>query len=122
MADDDLDWLDELEEDAGERQRGPASEEEPDIGGVAVVPGFDRGGRVERTGIALVHEGEYVVPAPGSGAVISPVGAGPSGPQATWSFPVEIEVVGGLSEEHLRVVARHVFDELDVALRAVGRA
>jgi hypothetical protein len=122
VADDDLEWLDELGEDAGEQQREPASEEQVDIGGVAVVPGFHRGGRVERTGIALVHEGEYVVPAPGSGAVISPAGAGPAGQPVTWSFPVEVEVVGGLSEEHLRVVARHVFDELDVALRAVGRA
>jgi hypothetical protein len=80
MADDDLEWLDKLGDDAGEREREPASED------------------------------------------IFPAGAGPAGQPVTWSFPVEIEVVGGLSEEHLRVVARHVFDELDVALRAVGRA
>ena len=37
-----------------------------------VMPGFATGGRVERTGIALVHEGEYIVPQPGSEAMISP--------------------------------------------------
>jgi hypothetical protein len=63
-----------------------------------------------------------VVPAPGSGAVLSPAGAGPTAPAVTWTFPIEVEVVGQLSDEHLRAVARHVFDELDVALRAVGRA
>ena len=136
MADDDLEWLDQLDgvddgggfdgpagEDAGEPAPGTATAEGGTAeGGMAPVPGVALGGRVERTGIALVHEGEYVVPAPGSGAVISPAAAGPAGQPVTWSFPVEVEVVGGLSEEHLRVVARHVFDELDVALRAVGRA
>ena len=70
--------------------------------GVAVMPSFQFGGRVERTGIALVHEGEYVMPAPGSEAVVSPPGAGPHGQPVTWSFPVEVEVVGELSEDHLR--------------------
>jgi hypothetical protein len=31
-----------------------------------------------------------------------------------------VEVVGELSEEHLQAVARHVFDELDTALRGVS--
>lgn len=89
------------------------------LGGLAVMPAFQVGGRVERTGIALVHEGEYVVPAPGSEAVISPA-AGTSGQPVVWSFPVEVEVIGELSEEHLRTVATHVFDELDTALRRIG--
>lgn len=96
----------------------PAREPEP--GDPVVVPESAFGGRIERTGIALVHEGEFVVPAPGSGAVLSPPGSG--GSPVIWTFPVEVEVVGQLSEEHLRAVAQHVFDELDVALRAVGRA
>jgi hypothetical protein len=100
---------------------GPAAGDDPgfQLGGVAVMPGYAWGGRVERTGIALVHEGEYVVPAPGSEAVISPA-AGPAGTPVVWSFPVEVEVVGELSEEHLRAVATHVFDELDTALRRIG--
>jgi len=84
---------------------------------VVAVPAFQAGGRVERTGIALVHEGEYVVPAPGSEAVLGPVAGGTV---VTYTFPVEVEVVGGLGEEHLRAVARHVFDELDDALRSRG--
>jgi hypothetical protein len=97
-----------------------SGEEAEEIGGLAIMPSFQFGGRVERTGIALVHEGEYVMPAPGSEAVISPAGAGPTGQPVTWSFPVEVEVVGELSEGHLQAVARHVFDELDTALRGVG--
>jgi hypothetical protein len=112
-----------LEPDIG-AERGPEQEPElaPDgqLGGLAVVPAFQAGGRVERTGIALVHEGEYVVPAADSEAVISPVGGGTNGQPVTWSFPIEVEVVGQLSEEHLQAVARHVFDELDTALRGVG--
>lgn len=97
----------------------PAREPEP--GDPSRVPESAFGGRIERTGIALVHEGEYVVPAPGSGAVLSSPGSRPAGSPVVWTFPVEVEVVGRLSEEHLRAVAQHVFDELDVALRAMGR-
>jgi hypothetical protein len=95
------------------------ADETEEIGGVAVMPSFQLGGRVERTGIALVHEGEYVMPAPGSEAVISPAGAGPTGGPVTWTFPVEVEIVGELSEEHLQAVASHVFGELDTALRGI---
>jgi hypothetical protein len=116
------DELDEFDE------RSVEEAEEPEPGGeapeegvnLATIPGLQFGGRVERTGIALVHEGEYVVPAPGSEAVVSPPGAGPAGGSVTWSFPVEVEVVGELSEEHLQAVAQHVFDELDTALRGLG--
>jgi hypothetical protein len=45
---------------------------------------------------------------------------GLAGQPAVWTFPVEVEVVGELSEEHLRAVAAHVFDELDTALRRIG--
>ncbi|RJL35436.1 hypothetical protein [Bailinhaonella thermotolerans] len=99
-------------EDTGE-ERGGAE-------GLIVMPAFEGGGRVERTGIALVHEGEYIVPAPGSEAVLSPgAGADPDG-RVVWSFPIEVEVVGELSDAQLDTVARHVFDELDVALRRQG--
>jgi len=76
-----------------------------------VMPGFAAGGRVERTGIALVHEGEYIVPQPGSEAAISPWpdGAG----VINYYFPVRIEVVGALPDAEVRRVAEHVFGELD---------
>lgn len=95
---------------------GPADDDE----GMLFMPAFDVGGRVERTGIALVHEGEYVVPAPGSGAVFGPADPKGSSGRVTWSFPVEVEVVGQLSDSQLDAVARHVFDELDTALRRGG--
>jgi hypothetical protein len=87
--------------------------------GLLVLPAFEVGGRVERTGIALVHEGEYVVPAAGSEAVFSPGAAG-APDRMVWSFPVEVEVVGELSDTQLDAVARHVFDELDEALHRRG--
>jgi hypothetical protein len=86
------------------------------VAGSVIVPGFASGGRVERTGIALVHEGEYIVPQPGSEAVISPVpdGAG----VINYYFPIQIEVVGSLPDNEIRRVADHVFGELDRELNA----
>ena len=85
------------------------------------LPAFDTGGRVERTGIALVHEGEWIVPAPGSEAEIEPLdGPAGAGQAVTYNFPVEVELVGELSEAQRREVAGHVYDELEAALRARG--
>ncbi|MGW3105320.1 hypothetical protein [Streptomyces sp. NPDC001100] len=74
------------------------------------VPGFATGGRVERTGIALVHEGEYIVPQAGSEALISPEGE--SG-VIHYYFPVQVEVVGTLPDTEIQRVACYVFDQLD---------
>lgn len=94
---------------------------EPEGGeGLLVLPAFEAGGRVERTGIALVHEGEYIVPAPGSEAVLSPGAGAGAGQRVVWNFPVEVEVVGELTGTQLDAVAQYVFDELDVALRRQG--
>ncbi|MEV4559243.1 hypothetical protein AB0K51_19950 [Kitasatospora sp. NPDC049285] len=94
---------------------------EPEGGeGLLVLPAFEAGGRVERTGIALVHEGEYIVPAPGSEAVLSSAAGPGAAPRVVWNFPVEVEVVGELTGAQLDAVARYVFDELDVALRRQG--
>ena len=75
------------------------------------IPGFQSGGRVERTGIALVHEGEYIMPAPGSEAQITRDGQG-DGLIVNYYFPVEIEIIGSLSDEQIRRVSDYVFDEL----------
>ncbi|MEW2454711.1 hypothetical protein [Streptomyces albus] len=70
------------------------------------------GGRfVEQTGIALVHEGEFIAPAPGSEAEFSQ-GTG-AGTVVNYHFPVEVEVVGRLGDRHVRQIADHVFAELD---------
>lgn len=68
------------------------------------------GGRVERTGIALVHEGEYIVPAPGSEAMVS--GSGES-TVVNYHFPIEIEVVGAVDGAVVGEVVARVFAELD---------
>jgi hypothetical protein len=78
---------------------------------IAVLPGFQGGGRVERTGLALVHEGEYVVPAPGSEAVVAPEGE-EVGRVVNYYFPVEVEIVGELGPEHMEAVAQYVYDDL----------
>ncbi len=75
------------------------------------VPAFQTGGRVERTGIALVHEGEYIMPVPGSEAQISSDGQG-DGVVINYYFPVEIEIVGALNEEQILRVSDYVFAEL----------
>jgi hypothetical protein len=97
-----------------------AGDESADEQGLVALPAFLSGGRVERTGIALVHEGEYIQPAPGSEAVISPAER-PWGDQVVnLYFPVEVEVVGGLSPSELERIAQFVFAELDAAFRSRG--
>jgi hypothetical protein len=72
------------------------------------------GSRVERTGIALVHEGEYIVPQAGSEAVVSPPGEA----VVNYYFPVQVEVVGSLPDGEVQRVAGYVFDQLDRELAA----
>jgi hypothetical protein len=76
---------------------------------------FEGGGRVDRTGIALVHEGEYILPAPGSEASIT-ADAERAGEVVNFYFPVEIEVVGELGEAQVQAIAQYVYDELETAL------
>jgi hypothetical protein len=77
--------------------------------------------RVEQTGIALVHEGELVVPAPGAEAGFSgfegDAGQGPS--EVHYWFPVQIEVVG-LDDATASAVVTRVFEELGRELENRG--
>jgi hypothetical protein len=98
--------------------REPWQNGEEDSQAPFTVPGFAAGGRVERTGIALVHEGEYIMPAPGSEAVIAPAD-GQAGQVVNYYFPIEIEVIGALGDTHLQRIADHVFTQLDTALRSL---
>jgi hypothetical protein len=84
---------------------------EPPGGRIAVLPGFQDGGRVDRTGLAVVHEGEYIVPAPGSEAGISP-DPDSGGRIVNYYFPVEIEIVGELGPEQMEAVAQYVYNDL----------
>jgi hypothetical protein len=67
--------------------------------------------RVERTGIALVHEGERIFPAEESMARISAMPAG----AVNYYFPVEIEVIGGDAER----MAEEIFDALRMHIEAL---
>ncbi|HLW71303.1 MAG TPA: hypothetical protein VKS22_11850 [Candidatus Binataceae bacterium] len=70
------------------------------------LPMFQSGGFVKETGLAVVHEGEYIMPAPGSEATIEPAQMMTEA-VVNYYFPVEVVVVGGLSEEdHAAVEAR----------------
>ena len=78
--------------------------------------------RVERSGIALVQEGELIVPAPGSAAGLAPAQApgGGGGPtEVHYWFPVQVEVVG-LDDATAGAVVARVFDELGRELGARG--
>lgn len=84
----------------------------------AGIDAYAEGGRVDRTGIALVHEGEYIVPEAGSAAVLSRRAG--AGTVVNYHFPVEVEVVGALQSHHIQRVADHVFAELDRELGSRG--
>jgi hypothetical protein len=76
-----------------------------------------RGARVRRTGIALVHEGELVLPAAGSEAEAEAV-LGDDRAVVHYHFPVEVEVRGApegpdlheLIEQRLRRLAQRLFN------------
>jgi hypothetical protein len=95
------------------------SDDFADDDALVALPGFATGGRVTKTGLAVVHRGEYLVPAVGSEAELThepPAGGG--GPVIHYHFPIEVEVVGTLGEQHIRRVARHIYEELGAALRS----
>lgn len=86
---------------------------------LVAVSSLQGGGRVDRTGIALVHEGEFIVPAPGSEAAITP-DVERTGQVVNYYFPIEVEIVGELSESQLRAAADYVYEDLDTALGSYG--
>jgi hypothetical protein len=67
--------------------------------------------RVTRTGIALVHEGELVLPAAGSAAQAAAAGADPRA-VVEYHFPVEIEVRAGAAPADLAAVVDAVLERL----------
>jgi hypothetical protein len=88
-------------------------------GGDMNIPSFQSGGQVRRTGIALVHEGEFIMPAPGSKAEIEPV-AMESERVVNYYFPVEIVIVGSLPEEERELITTRIWDQLGDVLRRMA--
>lgn len=82
---------------------------------------LDAAQSVERTGLAIVHQGEYVLPASGAEALVGTAGRGADeGPaEVHYWFPVKIEVVG-LDERVAGGVVSRVFDELQQELESWG--
>jgi hypothetical protein len=104
-----------------QNDRAGASDGNKEVSGLVGVPAFQGGGRVERTGIALVHEGEYVLPALGAEAVIAPENETTSAGQViNYYFPVQIEIVGTLNERQLKRVAEYVYADLHTELDSRG--
>ncbi len=83
------------------------------------VPAFQAGGRVRRTGLALVHEGEYIMPAPGAEAEVEPVEMNGQG-VINYYFPVEIVIVGSLPEEERELIETRIWEKLGGVLRQMA--
>ena len=80
-----------------------------------IVPTFAAGGLVRETGLAIVHEGEYIIPAPGSEATIES-GPGNTEGVVNYYFPVEIVIVGSLPEEERIGLEARIWENLGDAL------
>jgi hypothetical protein len=91
----------------------------PDRDGELVIPGFQTGGVVRETGIALVHEGEWILPAAGSEARIEP-GEMNAGGAVEYHFPVEVVVTGAVSEGEIEAIERRIFGALAEAFDRLG--
>ena len=76
---------------------------------------FHEGGYVKETGLAVVHEGEYIIPASGSEAAIESM---PSMATAivNYYFPVEIVMAGEMPEEELVAFETRIWESLGDAL------
>jgi hypothetical protein len=71
--------------------------------------------RVRRTGIALVHEGEYILPAPGAEAGMD-AGGGGTPREVHYHFPVELVIVGTLSDAEREAIESRIWEHLADAL------
>jgi hypothetical protein len=74
--------------------------------------------RVERTGIALVHEGEIVLPAAGSEAEAGLV-TGEVRAVVNYYFPVEIEVRRGGEPDDARAVVERALSKMAFGLENI---
>jgi hypothetical protein len=86
-----------------------------ELGDMEELPMFQSGGLVRETGLALVHEGEYILPAPGSEAMIEPAQMMTQG-VVNYYFPVEVVIVGSLPEEEHAAIEARIWESLGDAL------
>ena len=86
-----------------------------EFGDMEEPPMFQSGGLVKETGLAVVHEGEYIMPAPGSEATIEPTQMLSQG-VVNYYFPVEIVIVGSLPEEEREALETRIWESLGDAL------
>lgn len=90
-----------------------------ELEGEEELPMFASGGFVKETGLALVHEGEYIMPAPGSEAKIEPAEMTSQG-TVNYYFPVEIVMVGSLPEEEQAAIEARIWESLGDALERMS--
>jgi hypothetical protein len=90
---------------------------EPD--GMEELPKFQSGGVVKETGLAVVHEGEYIMPAPGSEAMIEPAQMMTQG-VVNYYFPVEVVIAGSLPEEERAAIEARIWENLGDAFERMG--
>ncbi|HEY0980871.1 MULTISPECIES: hypothetical protein [unclassified Schlesneria] len=77
------------------------------------------GVEIKETGLAIVHKGEFIFPAAGSQAVLQSA----TGPEATvvnYYFPIEIVLVGDLSEQTHQEIQSRIWEKLGDALERSG--
>jgi hypothetical protein len=85
--------------------------DEEDSSELINLPAYQSGGVVRETGIALVHEGEFIVPAPGSEATIDPMQVSTNG-EVNYYFPVEIVFVGSIPESEREAIEARIWERL----------
>lgn len=83
------------------------------------IPMFEAGGFVKETGLAIVHEGEYIMPAPGSEAKIEPAHMTTQG-VVNYYFPVEVVIVGSLPEEEHAAIEARIWESLGEAIERMA--
>lgn len=83
------------------------------------MPMFESGGFVKETGLAVVHEGEYIMPAAGSEAKIEPTQMMAQG-VVNYYFPVEVVIVGSLPEEEQAAIEARIWESLGDALERMA--
>lgn len=84
--------------------------------GSVELPKYQAGGLVKETGLAVVHEGEYIMPAPGSEAVIEPAQMMMSNGVVNYHFPVEVHIVGSLCDCELERIEKRIWKSIGEAM------
>lgn len=89
-----------------------------EFGDMEELPMFQSGGLVKETGLAVVHEGEYIMPSPGSEAMIEPTQM-ISQEVVNYYFPVEVVIVRGLPEEEHAAIEARIWESLGDAIEPI---